>query len=142
MPLPDASTRGPDVEKLTLAINGLAASMGPIVAKTFAGSLSVGNLSPDFPLNAASLTEVDFSLVTAPTGSAAQFDVLTSSDGSTFVSATGGAGVTIPAGQTSGSITFAQQPLSGSNLVRISVLAVGSSVPGATLTVTVTGSVL
>jgi len=142
IPLPNASTHGADQNSLVGAINTLAASLGPAAQRTIAGNLTVGNISPDWGINGTSLTEVDFSLIVAPTGSAAVLDVLTSSDGLTFTSATGGAGVTIPAGQTSASFVSPGVPLSGSNLARVTVLQVGSSVPGTTLTVTVSGSLL
>jgi hypothetical protein len=144
MPLPNATAKGTDVSALTNAINTLAEGAGPLLVHTYgAGNISVGNLSPDYPLGGASLTEVDFALVTAPEGSAAAFDVLTSSDGVHFVSATGGVGVSIPAGQTAAGVNF--RSVGGvpvGELVRIAVLSVGSSTAGAGLTVTIAGSLL
>jgi hypothetical protein len=139
MPLPNATAKGTDVSALTNAINTLAEGAGPLLVHTYgAGNISVGNLSPDYPLGGASLTEVDFALVTA-----AAFDVLTSSDGVHFVSATGGVGVSIPAGQTAAGVNF--RSVGGvpvGELVRIAVLSVGSSTAGAGLTVTIAGSLL
>ncbi len=144
MPLQNASTKGGDIATLTNALNMLAESQGAIITHTYgSGNISVGNLSPDIPLAGQSLTEVDFQLVTGPTGSAANFDVLVSSDGVDFVSATGGAGVSIPAGQTSGAVDFrAAGGVPVGSLARITVLSVGSSTPGAGLTVSVATSML
>jgi hypothetical protein len=144
MPLPNASAKGTDVAALANAVNTLAESLGSVITHTYgSGSISVGTLSPDVPLAGQSITEADFQLATGPTGSAAVFDVLVSADGTHFISATGGAGVTIAAGQTSGAIDFrAQGGVPVGSLVRISVLQVGSGTPGAGLTVSIGGSVL
>jgi hypothetical protein len=144
MPLPNAAAKGTDVAALTNALNTLAEDLAPGIVHSYgSGNISVGNLSPDVPLAGLSLAEVDFQLATGPTGSAAVFDVLTSSNGSTFVSATGGVGVAIEVGQTSGAIDFrAAGGVPVGELARIAVLSVGSSVAGAGLTVTITTSLL
>jgi hypothetical protein len=144
MPLENASAKGTDIAALTNALNALAENAGAIISHSYgSGNISVGNLSPDVPLAGQSLTEVDFQLATGPTGSAATFDVLVSGDGVHFVSATAGVGVSIPAGQTAGAVDFrAAGGVPVGSLVRITVLAVGSSTPGAGLTVSVGGSIL
>jgi hypothetical protein len=137
--LANAPDKGADYNNLALAFNALSQSLGPEVVHNSTGSLTVGILGMDTPFSGCTLTGVAFAVATAPTGSAAVFDVLTSSDGSTFTSATGGAGVALEAGQTAAGIVFPGQglPLTGSGIVRISVLSIGSSVAGAGLTVTI-----
>jgi hypothetical protein len=141
VPLPNASGKGTDVETLTDAVNAIAESLGTVLAHTFSGDLSVGDLSPDFPLANLSLTQVDFELGTPPAGSAAVLDILVSDDGDTFVSATGGEGVSIPAGATSGGVNWrASGGVAVGSLVRLTVLSVGSETAGADLVATIAGS--
>ena len=70
MPLGGDPSRGPEINRLRLAVDALAAL--PPVIHSWSGSIEVGNLSPDTPLKAAALVEVDFALITPPTGSAAR----------------------------------------------------------------------
>ena len=140
--LSNISGRGRDFAQLAGAINAIRAHLAGYYQLSTAGSLSVGTGLHTEQVDGAWLDEVDFLLTTAPTGAALVFDVMTSIDGTHFSSATGGAGVVIPAGVTAATITsFAnpvlEAPPGGSPTIRIDVVQVGSSVAGAGLTVTV-----
>jgi hypothetical protein len=119
------------------ALHSLYELNSTVISKDFAGNLSVGTLT--FPGGSGRLTSVEFALATPPAGSAAVIDVKFSLDGGvTYISATAGAGFTIPIGASDVTFLVFNVLVAYGATVELVVASVGSVTPGAGLSAALT----
>jgi hypothetical protein len=126
------SLPGPGDGPLGTAIANLYDMQSFIVSQGYSGSLSLGVLT--FPGATGRLIAIGFALASAATGSPVVVDVRYSLDaGVTFVSATSGAGFSLPASATD--VVFQTDiGVPDQAQLELVVMAVGSITPGTGLT--------
>lgn len=142
--LTNTARLGGELATVANAVNCLRDVLTDMAQKYIPGALTVQTGLWTIQVGGTYVDEVDFTLGSAPEGSATVFDVLASLDGANFHSCTGGAGIQIPPGVASVQTkTFANAFLEAVPIgsvgatLRIDVLQVGNMNAGGDATIAI-----